>query len=118
MEDAIATCKRRAEQAMERFLRVLSFVPAEKLDWRPSPTAKSALQIAAHAAGYGGGFARLIREGKFPPVEEFLGPIKEKIESIGTLEQAEAVLRRGIVETLAALDTVSTEQIGAVIDTP
>ncbi len=57
--------------------------------------------------------------GKFPSsVEEFLGPINSRINGITTLEQAEAVLRKGIADTLAALDTVKPEQIGSIIDTP
>ena len=118
MEDVITTCKERATQAMERFLRVLSFVPADKLTWSPAPTAKSALQIAAHCAGYSGGFVPILRSGKFPSVEEFLGPIEAAIQSITTLVQADAVLRNGTAETVAALDAVRPEWIGAVIDTP
>lgn len=118
MEDVISMCKARATEAMERFLCVLSFVPEHKVNWSPAPTAKSALQIAAHCAGYGGAFAPVIRDGTFPRVEEFLGPIQATIESIETLDQAEAVLRKGIADTLAALDAVKPEQMGATVLTP
>jgi hypothetical protein len=119
MEDVISMCKARATEAMEHFLCVLSFVPEDKLTWSPTPTAKSALQIAAHCAGYGGAFAPVIRDGTFPrSVEEFLGPINATIEGITTLGQAEAVLRKGITDTIAALDAVKPEQIGAMIVTP
>ena len=119
MEDVISICKEQATQAMNWFLRSLSHVPAEKLTWSPAPTSRSALQIAAHCAGFSRGFASIIRAGKFPPsVEEFLGPIQATIESITTVEQAETVLREGIAETCAALDNVRPEQIGAMIESP
>ena len=119
MEDMIALCKERAMQEMEYFLNTLSFVPADRLTWSPAPTAKSALQIAAHCAGYSGGFASIIRSGKFPSsVGAFLGPIQSAIRSITTLEQAETMLRKGIEDTVAALDTVRPEQVGAMIDSP
>jgi hypothetical protein len=118
MEDVIAMCKRRATEAMEHFLCVLSFVPEDKLAWSPTPTAKSALQIAAHCAGYSGAFAGIIRTGVFPPIEEFRGPISAATEGIATLEQAEAVMRKGTADTIAALDTVKPEQVGAILDTP
>jgi|SRR5579883_3430057 len=119
MEDFIAMCKDRVTAALDRFLHDLSFVPADKLTWSPSPTAKSALEIAAHCAGYSGGFASIIRAGKFPSsLEEFLGPIQSAIKSIATLEQAETMLRKGIADTIAALDIVKPEQIGAIIDAP
>lgn len=119
MEDFIAMCKERTTAAMDRFLHDLSFVPADKVTWRPTPTAKSALDIAAHCAGYSGAFASIIRAGDFPwSRDEFRGPILTAIESITTLEQAETILRKGIADTIAALDTVKPEQIGAMIDAP
>lgn len=118
-EDIVERCRRHATQGMENFLHILSFVPADKLDWSPAPTAKSALQIAAHCAAYGGAFASVLREGVFPQsVEEFLGPIEARMAQISTVEEAEAMLRAGIAETLVALDGVRPEQIGSVIDTP
>jgi hypothetical protein len=119
MEDFIAMCKERTTEAMDRFLHDLSFVPADKLTWSPTPTAKSALEIAAHCAGYSGEFSSIISAGKFPwSVEEFRGRVQSAIDSITTLEQAETMLRNGIADTIAALDTVRPEQIGAIIDAP
>jgi hypothetical protein len=118
MEDFIAMCKERATEAVDRFFHDLSFVPADKLTWKPTPTAKSALEIAAHCAGYSGPFASIISAGKFPPIEEFRGKVQSAIESITTLEQAETMLRKGIADTIAALDTVKPEQVGASIEAP
>jgi hypothetical protein len=119
MGDIITLCKEQATEAMNGFLRTLSFVPADKVTWSPTPTAKNALQIAAHCAGCSAAFAGIISAGKFPArVEDFLDPIQSTTQSIATLEQAEAVLRKGIADTVAALDTVKPEQIGSIIDTP
>lgn len=119
MDDLIAQCKARATLAMDMFLRNLSHVPEDKLTWSPCPTAKSALQIAAHVAGYSGGFASIIRAGRFPAsTEEFLGPIQAVVDGIETVQQAEAVLRKGIADMLAALDTVQADQIGRSLETP
>ena len=119
MEDFIAICKERTTDALDRFLHDLSFVPAEKLTWRPTPTAKSALEIAVHCAGYSGRFADIISAGKFAwSVEEFRGPILAAIESITTLDEAETMLRKNIAKTIAALDTVKPEQVGSIIESP
>src|SRR5205823_7058423 len=40
-----------ARWAARDFVHNLEAIPAEKLDWRPSPEAKSALQIAGEVAG-------------------------------------------------------------------
>lgn len=104
---------------MEMFLRNLSHVPAEKMSWSPTPTAKSAFQIAAHCAAYSGAFASIIRDGKFAGSgEEFVAKVEAKFQSIKSVEEAETVLRQGIDDTLAALDTVQPEQIDSTIETP
>lgn len=104
---------------MDMFLRNLSHVPEDKLNWSPCSTAKSAVQIAAHVAGYSGGFASVIRTGKFPATaEEFLAPINATIADIDTVQKAEAVLRQGIADTLAALDAVDPEHIEGSVETP
>lgn len=119
MEDMILSCKQRATEALDTFLRGLSFVPADKLTWSPTPTAKSALQIAAHCAGYSGAFADIIRAGKFAwTLEEFQGQVRARIQSITTLEQAQAMLRKGIADSIEALDTVKPQQIGSMIEAP
>jgi hypothetical protein len=119
MEDMITMYQERATNAMGRFLRTLSFVPADKLTWSPTPTAKSALQIAAHCAGYSGHFAAIIRAGAFPwSGQEFMGRVQSSIDGITTLEQAEAVLRRGIADSVAALGAVKPEQIDSIVAAP
>lgn len=119
MDDLIVQCKNRATSAMDMFLRNLSHVPEDKLTWSPSPTARNALQIAAHVAGYSGGFAAVIRAGAFPATgEEFLAPINARIDSVETLQQAIDMLKQGIADTLAALDTVRPEQTGSSVETP
>ena len=119
MNVTVDSCKKRATHAMEHFLKVFSFVPDDKLDWKPVATAKSALEIAAHCAGYSNGFAGIIASGAFPAdVQEFLGPIQARIESIRTREEAEAMLRQGTAETLAALDAVKPEWIDSTVETP
>jgi len=64
MEGIVTSCKESAVHGMEHFLMLLSFVPDDKLNWTPTPTAKSALRIAAHTALYAGRFARMMRDRK------------------------------------------------------
>lgn len=119
MGDFIAQCKTDVSSALEMFLRNLSHVPADKLDWSPCPTSRSAFQIAAHVAGYSGAFASVIRAGVFPASgDEFLAPINATISQIETVGQATEVLRQGIADTLSALDTVQSDQIERAIETP
>src|SRR5476649_391064 len=66
VESPIASCKKIAVEGMEEFLKTFSFVPDDKLTWTPTPTAKSAIRIAAHTALYAGRFASMIETRKLP----------------------------------------------------
>jgi len=116
--DVITMCKKQTADSLSYFLHAINCVPAVKLTWSPSPTAKNTLQIAAHCAGYSGAFADIIATGKFPHIDEFRGRVQSTIASISTIEQAEAILRKGIADSIAALDTVEPEQMDSTIETP
>ena len=120
MESMAAACKKSAIMEMEYFLKTLSFVPDGKLTWSPSPTAKSALRIAAHTAIYAEVFAQIIRTGKW-----FQGDLAEWIaaraaaeEAIKTREEAIALFRKNTDEVTAALDALTPELIESTIATP
>ncbi|HPT99844.1 MAG TPA: DinB family protein, partial [Armatimonadota bacterium] len=48
MIDPIEQAKQWTREGKSRFLNTFAFVPDDKLTWTPSPTALSALRIAAH----------------------------------------------------------------------
>lgn len=100
---------------MEMFLRNFSHVPDERLSWTPTPTAKSALRIAAHTALYAGRFAAMIRDRRLPApenLEEWLAERAAEEIAITSREEVERVFREGTAEVLAALDSLSDEEQG------
>ncbi len=101
------------------FLRNFSHVPDDRLTWTPTPTAKSPIRIAAHTALYAGRFARMIRERKLPAVEdltEWLAKRDLEEAAITCRKQMEEVFRKGTEEVLAALDTLTAEEIASSLD--
>jgi hypothetical protein len=119
MEDMVSLCKDRAVSNMEYFLRNFSHVPDEKLTWTPTPTAKSAIRIAAHTALYAGRFARMIGDRKLPQVDnlaEWLERRNAEEIAITSREEMEAVFRKGTDEVLAALDMLTPEDIDRSLD--
>ncbi len=105
---------------MEQFLKTLSFVPDDKLNWTPSPTAKSAMRIAAHTAIYPSVFAKFIRDRKLPfgdEIPEFVARISAAEEAITSRAEMESLFRKNTDEVLAALDTLTPEAIGSTLDT-
>lgn len=119
MEDTVARCKQSAVQAMETFLKHFSYVPDDKLTWTPTPTAKSAIRIAAHTALYAGRFAKMIRERRLPPTDnlaEWLAEREAEEIAITSREEVERVFRAGTAEVLAALDTLTPDEMELSLD--
>src|SRR5437899_11051128 len=105
MERVVASCKESAVQGMEYFLRNFRFVPDDKLTWTPTPTAKSAIRIAAHTALYAGRFARMIKDRKLPASDnlaEWLAQRNAEEAAITSRAEIETIFRKGTDEVVAA----------------
>ncbi len=119
MHDFVALSKKRAVQEMEMFLRNFAHIPDDKLDWTPTPPAKSAIRVAAHTALYAGRFAAMIRERKLPAVEnldEWLAQRTAEEVAITSRTEMERIFREGTEEVIAALDSLSEEEVGMTLD--
>jgi hypothetical protein len=119
MEDLISLCKDRATSNMELFLRNFSHVPDDKLNWTPTPTAKSAIRIAAHTALYAGRFARMIETRQLPGgdnLPEWLQLVNAEEIALTSRTEMEAIFRKGTDEVLAALDSLTPEAIEFSLD--
>lgn len=104
---------------MEYFLRNFSHVPEEKLEWRATPTAKSAIRIAAHTALYAGRFAAMIRDRRLPVPENLAAWLADRDAeeiAIKSREEIERIFREGTAEVLEALDTLKPEEIEVALD--
>jgi hypothetical protein len=119
MESLIASCKKSAVEGMEEFLKDFSFVPDAKLAWTPTPTSKSAIRIAAHTALYAGRFASMIRDRKLLQIDnlaEFLAQRNASEEAVTSRAEVESIFRKGTDEVLAALDSLTPEEIETTLD--
>lgn len=119
MEILIESSKKSAVSRMELFLTVFSFVPDDKLNWTPSPTAKSALRIAAHTAVTAGNFAKMIRARKLPmgdEIPELVARTAAATEALKSRAEIEEVFRKNTDEVLAALDTLTSEDVTSSLD--
>src|SRR5205807_8751548 len=99
---------------MEHFLMVFSFVPDDRLTWTPTPTAKSAIRIAAHTALYAGRFARMINDRKLPSQDnlpEWLAQRNAEEAGVTSRTEMESIFRKGTDEVIAALYSLTAEAI-------
>jgi hypothetical protein len=119
LENIIEPYKQGAVRGMDWFLRSFSHVPDDKLDWTPTPTAKSAIRIAAHTALHNAFFAKLIRDqilivGDEIPIHVARMVAAEK--ALTDRAEVESVFRKGTDEVLAALDALTPEAIALELD--
>lgn len=115
----IEASKKSALNGTEMFLRNFSKVPDDKLTWQATPTAKSALRIAAHTALYMGRFASMINARSTPVVDDIDAWVAKNVAeeiAITTREQVEQAFRRGTEEVVAALDGLTPEDTALIID--
>jgi len=112
--NSVEAAKKSAINNMEMFLRNFSHVPDDKLDFKPVPTAKSPLRIAAHTALYAGRFANMIRERGLPTpdsIEEWVAANEAEEVAVKTRAEVERIFREGTAEVLAALDSLTPEEV-------
>ena len=119
MNQIVEMSKLTAVQGMDMFLRNFSKVPADKLRWSPTPTSKSALQIAAHTAVTNSNFAEMIQNRRLPigdDLPDFIARTKAAEEAITSKEEMERVFRENTQKVLDALDTLSDHDVDLVFD--
>ena len=104
---------------MEFFLRNFAYVPDDKLNWTPTPTSKSAIRIAAHVALHAGRFAKMINDRALPKIdnlEEWLAKNLAEELAVTDRKEMEAIFRKGTEEVLAALDSLTPEEVAMDLD--
>jgi hypothetical protein len=109
------------QSATEKTQKALSFVPQDKLTWKPSATAKSALEIATHIAVANGAFADMIKTkaSKAANLEEMLAWISTEEAKVTTLEQALALIETTNTAVVDAISSVTDADLtSAIVKTP
>jgi hypothetical protein len=104
---------------MDSFIHTFSFVPDDRLTWTPSPTAKSAIRIAAHTAVYAGLFADMINNRRLPTPEEvpgFRAGADAAEEALTSRVEMERVFRKNTENVLTALDSLIPDETKATLD--
>ena len=121
LKKTVADCQARAKAAAERLSTTLSFVPDNKLNWSPSPTARTPLAIVAHCCVANRMFAKVLRGEPIAPMptHEEVRTLSQKFEAT-IRERAEAVrqLEASSEEVVAALATMTAERLATSQNSP
>lgn len=121
MENAADMAKLQLNKEKLRLIQLLAAVPDERLNWSPSETSRTPLELAAHSATSVGGILGLFQGNGIPGG----GDTKEmdilfrKIEKEFTSrDQVIAMLEKNCAEYSAWLDTLTEEQLAAPFESP
>ena len=114
LSEMIAQSKRTVEEAKTRLLTIFEFVPDDKLNWSPSPNAKTPVQIVSHCGFANDAFARTIRGEKVElpgDPAEIAAFIRKLGSDVTSREVAVHMVEETAAHVLAALDNVQPEQL-------
>ena len=87
----------------------LGFIPKDKLNWKPAPTAKSALEMIGHTAGFIQAMTPVLTGGQFVP-PQFKTP--------ASLEEAQNLITSCTEPYAAALQRLTEADLGRTIQLP
>jgi hypothetical protein len=87
----------------------LGFIPADKLAWKPAPTAKSALEIVNHVGGFVLGMVSVARDGQWKDPQ--FTPATD-------LASAQNLVSGAAESYAAALRTVDPSRLGGEVNLP
>jgi hypothetical protein len=120
MEDIISQAKAELNRAKDRIAHVLAKTPDDKINWSPSPTARTPLQIVGHAAASNLWIRDMMAGKPFPFASlaeaDAAGRTGEK--QFTTREQVSGLLEQTTADYFAWLDTLTPEQIGGMVTLP
>ncbi|HLO98842.1 MAG TPA: DinB family protein [Fimbriimonas sp.] len=115
------TCIDNLNQESQRMLKLLSFVPDDKLNWAPSSSARTALQLVAHCAVTNPVFQAVITSNlpdPCPEPGEFFALLKEQELAVTTREQAIELLTKSTADLSSAMSAVDDAQMATSPNSP
>ncbi len=120
MQDTISQTKAQFIRTKERMAHALATTPDDKLQWSPSPTARTPLQQAAHAAMSIPAIQDMLLGKPFPyaSTAEYDAVLRIAEKELTTREQVLGLLEQSSVQYLAWLDTLTPEQLASIVHPP
>lgn len=120
MEDIISQAKAEFVRAKDRIAHALATTPEGKINWSPSPTARTPVQLVAHGAMAIAGIQGMLVGKPFPYANpaEMDAALRLAEKEFTTREQALELLERNSAEYVTWLDSVTPEQIASTVQSP
>ena len=116
MEDIVSKTKADYVRAKDRIIQILTTTPDDKLNWAPSPTARTPIQLVAHSADAVGNILTLL-QGRgsidFTDIPKLDARLRASDREYTTKEQVLALLDTNSAAFLAFLDALTPEKLSS-----
>lgn len=120
MEDVISQAEAELIRAKERITHALATTPDDRINWSPSPTARTPIQQVAHCADAIPGIQGMLVGKPFPyaSIDEFDTAMRAAEKEFTTRDQVLSLLEDNSAQYLKWLDALTPEQLASVIQPP
>jgi len=120
LQETIEYAKGEFLQAKERLLAGLATTPDDRINWAPSPTARTPVQLVAHAAWAVRSINETLdgRTFQAPSVAEADRSFRDWEQQFTTRDEVLALLDQNGAAYLAWLDTLTPERLEASVEMP
>lgn len=120
MQEIIDAAKAEFLRAKERITHNLATTPDDRINWSPTPTARTPVQQVAHAAMATTGIQGLLMGKPFPyaSLADLDPALRLAEKEFTTREQALSLLEQTSAEYLQWLDTMTPEQMASTVHLP
>lgn len=118
MSEIVKEAKAEYTRAKDRITKCLATTPDDKVAWSPAPSARTPIELVAHAAMGTAGIQGMLKGEPFPfnDVAELDEHSRTREKKFTSREQALTLLNESSDSYLAWLDTLSPEQVASTID--
>jgi len=118
MDDIISQTKAEYLRTKDRLIKVLSVTPDDKINWSPTPTSRTPIQVAAHCAdAIHLVVDNILKERPFPfsGFSEFDASMRAAELPFTTREQTLELLEKNSHEFFAFIDGLTPEALGTTV---
>jgi hypothetical protein len=117
---AVEEAKAEFLRAKDRITRGLATTPDDKINWSPSPTARTPIEIVAHAALSIDGIQGMLEGKPFPfsGVDDLDSQSRTQEKTFTTREKVLGVLEEKSATYIEWLDRLTPEQVASTISLP
>jgi hypothetical protein len=118
MEDIVSQTKAEYQRTRERLALLLSKTPEDKLNWAPSTTSRTAVELVAHSAESVGHILSMLKgqqDFEFNGTSDMDNRLRTSEKQYATREAAIAILDKNSAELLSFLDGLTPEALGGTV---